>query len=66
MGDMKKQDAPAFSFLNRARPLTLREVLRLRDGLKRDRGSLKQERGYFFYPQLAERIGKAGVLLSLN
>ena len=34
---MKKTGAQAFSFLHQARPLTLREVLKLRDGMNIDR-----------------------------
>ncbi len=65
---MKKPHAEAFSFLNRARPLTLREVLRLRDGMQIDRRWLQREiaPGYYFYTQLADCLGKEAAVLSLN
>lgn len=65
---MKKPGAQELYFLNRARPLTLREVLKLRDGMKIDRRFLKKELspGYILYTPLADCLGKAAAILSLN
>ena len=54
--------------LDRARPLTLAEVLKLRDGLRIDRGihKLPHSPGYFFYRELAVFLGKERTILSLN